>query len=67
MTGSRLEVNVHIITGTTTCLQNLATVVNRCGIEVADPVLSLLADSYAVLTPDEIEIGVCLEIGRAHV
>jgi len=65
MTGSRLEVNVHIITGTATCLQNLATVVNRCGIAVAEPVLSLMADSHAVLTPDEIEIGVCLvDIGH---
>lgn len=65
MTGSRLEVNVHIITGTATCLQNLATVVNRCGIEMAEPVLSLMADAQAVLTPDEIEIGVCLvDIGH---
>ncbi len=60
MTGTRLEANVHIITGTITCLQNLNTVVNRCGIEVAEPVLSLMADSYSVLTPDEKEIGVGL-------
>ena len=60
MTGSRLEVNVHIITGTITCLQNLNTVVNRCGITVAEPVLSLMADSCSVLTPDEKEIGVAL-------
>lgn len=60
MIGTRLEANVHIITGSITSLQNLGTVVNRCGIEVAEPVLSLMADAHAVLTPDEKEIGVCL-------
>ena len=60
MTGSRLEANVHIITGPVTCLQNLTTVVNRCGISVAEPVLSLMADAQSVLTPDEREIGVGL-------
>ena len=60
MIGSRLEANVHIITGSITSLQNLGTVVNRCGIEVAEPVLGLMADSHAVLTPDEKEIGVAL-------
>ena len=60
MTGSRLEANVHIITGSITSLQNLNTVVNRCGVAVAEPVLSLMADASAVLTPDEMEIGVAL-------
>jgi cell division protein FtsA len=60
MPGSRLEANVHVITGSITSLQNLGTVVNRCGIEVADPVLNLMSDSYSVLTPDEREIGVAL-------
>jgi cell division protein FtsA len=60
MIGTRLEANVHIITGSITSLQNLGTVVNRCGIEVAEPVLSLMADAHAALTPDEKEIGVAL-------
>ncbi len=60
MPGSRLEANVHIITGSITSLQNLGTVVNRYGIEVAEPVLNLMADACAVLTPDEKEIGVAL-------
>lgn len=65
MTGSRLEANVHIITGPVTVLQNLTTVVNRCGLEVAEPVLNLMADAHAVLTDDEKEIGVCLiDIGH---
>jgi cell division protein FtsA len=60
MTGGRLEANVHIITGPVTVLQNLTTVVNRCGLAVAEPVLNLMADAHAVLTDDEKEIGVCL-------
>ena len=60
MPGSRLEANVHIITGSSTSLQNLGTVVNRFGIEVAQPVLNLMADAHAVLTADEKEIGVAL-------
>lgn len=60
MTGTRLEANVHIITGSITSLQNIATVVNRTGIEVVEPVLGLMADAHAVLTPDEKEIGVAL-------
>ncbi len=60
MMGTRLEANVHIVTGSITSLQNLGTVVNRCGISVAEPVLGLMADSYSVLTPDEKEIGVAL-------
>ncbi len=60
MPGSRLEANVHIITGSITSLQNLTTVVNRCGIEVAELVLGLMADSQDVLTADEREIGVAL-------
>lgn len=60
MTGSRLEANVHVVTGSITSLQNIATVVNRTGIEVAEPVMNLMADACAVLTPDEKEIGVAL-------
>ncbi len=60
MMGTRLEANVHIVTGSITSLQNLGSVVNRCGIAVAEPVLGLMADSYSVLTPDEKEIGVAL-------
>jgi len=60
MTGTRLEANVHIITGSITSLQNLGTVVNRCGVEMTSPVLGLLADAYAVLPSDERELGVAL-------
>src|SRR5688572_15182511 len=60
MTGARLEVNVHIITGGTTATQNIVACVNRAGISVADTIIEQLAASEAVLTPDEKELGVAL-------
>ena len=59
MTGSRLEVNVHVVTGSSSSMQNMVACVNRAGVEVVDTVLEQLAASEAVLTPDEKELGVC--------
>jgi cell division protein FtsA len=60
MTGARLEVNVHIVTGAATSTQNLIACVNRAGIEVVEMVIGQLAAAEAVLTPDERELGVAL-------
>jgi cell division protein FtsA len=60
MTGSRLEVNVHIVTGGTTTTQNVIAAVNKAGVNVQEPVLEQLAASEAVLTTDEKELGVAL-------
>src|SRR6187551_268483 len=60
MTGGRLEVNVHVVTGSSSSMQNMIACVNRAGVEVMDTVLEQLAASEAVLTPDERELGVCL-------
>ncbi|HEX2446222.1 MAG TPA: cell division protein FtsA [Vicinamibacterales bacterium] len=60
MTGSRLEVNVHVVTGSSSSTQNVVACVNRAGVTVADTVLEQLAASEAVLTPDEKELGVAL-------
>jgi cell division protein FtsA len=60
MTGARLEVNVHIVTGAVSATQNLVACVNRAGISVADTVVSQLAASESVLTPDEKDLGVAL-------
>jgi cell division protein FtsA len=60
MTGTRLEVNVHVITCSTTAAQNTVTCVNRAGLEVVDTVLTQLAASEACLTPDEKELGVAI-------
>ncbi len=60
MSGIRLEVKVHIITGATSAVQNIINCVKRCGLRVEDVVLEQLASSYAVLTKDERDLGVCL-------
>src|SRR6187397_1064811 len=60
MTGSRLEVNVHVVTGSASSMQNMIACVNRAGVEVVDTVLEQLAASESVLTPDEKELGVAL-------
>jgi cell division protein FtsA len=60
MTGSRLEVNVHVVTGSASSTQNVIACANRAGVEVVETVLEQLAASEAVLTPDEKELGVAL-------
>ena len=60
MTGSRLEANVHIVTGARTHDQNVLACVNKTGIEVRELVLEPLAAGEAVLTHDEREMGVLL-------
>ena len=60
MTGARLEVNVHIVTGATSSVQNLIACANRAGVTVTDTVIEQLAASEAVLSPDEKELGVAL-------
>jgi cell division protein FtsA len=60
MSGVRLEVKVHIVTGAVSAAQNIVKCVRRCGLEVADLILQPLASSMAVLTQDEKELGVGL-------
>src|SRR5210317_1649144 len=60
MSGVRLEAKVHLITGATNAIQNIEKCVRRCGLEVDGVVLEQLASSYAVLTDDEKDLGVCM-------
>ena len=60
MSGVRLEVKVHIVTGAVSAAQNIVKCVRRCGLEVKDLVLQPLASSYAVLNDDEKDLGVCI-------
>lgn len=60
MSGVRLEVKTHIVTGAVSAAQNIIKCVRRCGLEVADLILQPLASSKAVLTEDEKDLGVCL-------
>lgn len=60
MTATRLEANVHIVTGARTHNQNVLTCVNKAGIAVQELVLEQLAAAETVLTQDEREMGVLL-------
>jgi cell division protein FtsA len=60
MSGVRLEVNVHIVTGAAASVQNVVRSVNGVGLDVTEVVLEQFAASEAVLSADEKELGVAL-------
>lgn len=60
MTGVRLVTNVHIVTADIGAVHNLVTCCNKAGLEVAELVLESIASANAVLSPDEMELGVAL-------
>src|SRR5690606_38088663 len=60
MSAVHLEANVHIITGLISAAKNIYRCIEKAGFEVADIVLEPLASSFAVLHPDEKEVGVAL-------
>jgi len=60
MSGVRLEVDVHMVTGAESAVQNIIKCIHRCDLAVDEIILEQLASSYAVLTDDEKELGVCL-------
>src|SRR5262245_8272598 len=60
MTGTRLEVNVHVVTGCASSIRNIVACVNRAGIAILDTVPEPLAAGEAVLTDDEKQLGVAL-------
>ena len=60
MSGSRLEVKVHIVTGAQSAAENILKCVRRCGLEVERLVLNPSASAAAVLTEDEKILGVAV-------
>ncbi|MDR1685082.1 MAG: cell division protein FtsA [Desulfovibrio sp.] len=60
MSGVRLEVKVHIVTGAVTSFQNIVKTCHNSGLDVADIVLESMASAKAVLTEEERELGVAL-------
>lgn len=60
MTGVRLEADVHVVTGSVTAVRNIIKCCNRAGLEVDDVVLEPIASAEAVLTPEEMELGIAL-------
>ncbi len=60
MSGMRLEAKIHLVTGSVAAAQNIVNCIRRCGVEVQDIILQPLASSYAVLSEDEKQLGVCM-------
>ena len=60
MFGSRLEVNVHIVTGKTPLIHNLVKCVEQAGLKANSIILQPLASSRSVLSQEEKELGVVL-------
>ena len=60
MTGVRLVTNVHIVTADMGAVHNLYTCCRMAELEVIDMVLESIASAYAVLSADEMELGVAL-------
>lgn len=58
--GVRMQAKVHLITCHNDMAKNIVKAVERCGLKVDQLIFSGLAASYAVLTEDERELGVCL-------
>ena len=60
MSAVRLEVETHIVTASTTSVQNLTKCVQRAGIEIDELVLAPLATAEALLSEEDRELGVAL-------
>ncbi|MGE5391990.1 MAG: cell division protein FtsA, partial [Deltaproteobacteria bacterium] len=60
MMGSRLEVEVVVVTAATSSLQNMVKAVGRTGTKVREIILSSLLSAEAVLQPAEKDMGVVL-------
>jgi len=60
MSGVRLEVKIHIVTGAVTSAQNIIKCANRAGLDVYDIILESLASSEAVLSDEEKNLGAAI-------
>jgi cell division protein FtsA len=65
LSGFRLDVETHVVTGATNVRENLIRCVQKANVEVDDLVLSPLASAEAVLTAQEKNLGVVhVDIGH---
>ena len=60
MSAVRLEVETHIVTASSTSVQNLSKCIQRAGIEIDELVLAPLATAEALLSEEDRELGVAL-------
>ena len=60
MSGARLEVETHIVTGAIALLRNVAKAIHQAGLSVEATVLEPIASAEAVLSTDERNLGVAV-------
>ena len=60
MMGRRLEVSLHMVTASSSAVQNVVTAANRAGIHVDNVVYEALMSADCILRAEEKELGVCL-------
>lgn len=60
MSGVRMEAKAHIVTCANDMAKNIEKCVERCGLQVDQLIFNALASSFATLTEDEKELGVCV-------
>lgn len=60
MSGVRMEAKVHLVTCANDMAKNLVKCVERCDLKADQLIFSALASSYAVVTDDEKELGICV-------
>jgi cell division protein FtsA len=66
MSGSMLEMSVHIITAQKSAMENLRKTIRAAGVEIENLVFSGYASAIAVLSDDEKELGACvIDIGAS--
>jgi cell division protein FtsA len=60
MSGTRLEGKIHIVTASSSSIQNLIKCTHKAGVATTELVLEPIASAEAVLSDDEKELGVAL-------
>ncbi|WP_343154440.1 cell division protein FtsA [Buchnera aphidicola (Aphis aurantii)] len=60
LSGTRMQVRVHLITCHQNIAKNIIKAVEKCNIKVDQVIFSGLASSKAVLTEEECKLGVCM-------
>jgi len=60
MAGSKLQAHVHIVTGSISAVSNITKCAQKAGLGLQDIVLQQIASAAAILTPDEMQLGVIL-------
>ncbi|MFH1460463.1 MAG: cell division protein FtsA [Candidatus Omnitrophota bacterium] len=66
--GSRLGVNLHILSAQTSFMKSVIKVINRAGLDVEDCVFSGLATSMSTLTESDKQLGIILvEVGAGSI